>query len=90
MESGFKKYFLHLLIVCFVLGFLGCRSQEPTVSSPVNSPQQFSEDGEIEVPNEWWTEFDDKQLNSLVDTALSSNFDSLNSMAAFAGRRGNY
>jgi NodT family efflux transporter outer membrane factor (OMF) lipoprotein len=51
-----------------------CSPKTSTVSLPVEPPQNFSESGTYEVPQKWWTVFDDENLNALVDSALQSNF----------------
>lgn len=66
------KYFLlgSLLLLVF-----GCTPHKETVDSPVQESAPFSQSGAAEVPSRWWTSFENDQLNALVDTALSSNFD---------------
>lgn len=44
------------------------------MATPVNIPQSFSESGAGLVPEEWWQSFGDSQLNTVVDTAMNSNF----------------
>ena len=37
-------------------------------------PESFTQTGEQEVPVQWWQEFDDPQLNRLVEEALTKQF----------------
>ncbi|MDZ7690356.1 MAG: TolC family protein [Balneolaceae bacterium] len=34
----------------------------------------FPEAGTLQVPDRWWTSFENQKLNTMVDTALASNF----------------
>jgi multidrug efflux system outer membrane protein len=43
------------------------------IDLPYDTLQTFSLPGETEVPDKWWLAFEDKKLNSLIDTALNSN-----------------
>lgn len=65
----------YLLLGVLLLGILGCSTKQRTTTPPVDLPQQFSEEGTTELPDKWWTAFENDHLNALVDTALSSNFD---------------
>ncbi|MFO7931950.1 MAG: TolC family protein, partial [Desulfosalsimonas sp.] len=47
--------------------------EEPSLG--FDPPESFSEAGAVEPQDRWWTGFDDKQLNSLVEKALEENFD---------------
>lgn len=58
-----------------MLVLTGCATQTTTLSVPVASPPAFSEPGTEDVAERWWTEFEDEQLNAVVDSALASNFD---------------
>ena len=69
--TGIKNLFLGSLALLII----GCASQKETVDSPVEESASFSQSGSAEVPSRWWTSFENNQLNALVDTALSSNFD---------------
>jgi len=59
-------------LACFWLN--ACSPKTQQASLPVDAPEQFSNTGTREMPEEWWTTFDDAQLNQLIDTALQSNF----------------
>lgn len=56
-----------------LLIFTSCRSHQE-ISSPIDVPESFSESGSKLVPDEWWRSFSDTQLNTVVDSALASNF----------------
>ncbi|MFO8000717.1 MAG: efflux transporter outer membrane subunit [Marinilabilia sp.] len=43
--------------------------------SPVSEMESFQSDGEFDVPDRWWTVFNDSRLNDLVDSALINNMD---------------
>ncbi|MFW6290161.1 MAG: efflux transporter outer membrane subunit [Mariniphaga sp.] len=58
----------------FLLVFAGCSQKTVDVSLPLEPPGYFSYSGEDTVPDKWWTVFDDPDLNVLIDSALSSNF----------------
>lgn len=68
--------FLILLSLLIVLQ-MGCVSHTKRVTVPVDTPDTFSEAGNSHIPDRWWTIFDNDQLNSMVDTALHSNFNLL-------------
>ncbi len=57
-----------------LISLIGCASQQKHMEPPVDAPDKFSAAGSLEVTNRWWTSFDDRQLNALVDTAMASNF----------------
>ena len=52
---------------------LGCGSTADT-TAPVETPRSFSETGTQEVPDRWWTAFENETLNALVDSATAANF----------------
>lgn len=41
---------------------------------PLTPPDRFSYSGEQELPERWWTSFEDNRLNGLIAQALDSNF----------------
>lgn len=63
-----------ILLISALVSLVGCASQSETVSLPIETPDTFSEAGTLDVPERWWTSFEDKRLNTMVDTALESNF----------------
>ncbi|MDZ7755914.1 efflux transporter outer membrane subunit [Rhodohalobacter sp.] len=62
-----------MLLGIAVLVLNGCRTQEE-VSNPVEIPDSFSESGMEVLPAKWWTSFEDNRLNTVIDSALTSNF----------------
>ena len=65
----------YLIWGSLVLLILGCAPQKEAVDPPVQESASFSQSGTAEVPSQWWISFENDQLNAIVDTALSSNFD---------------
>jgi len=51
----------------------GCASQ-PRTTSPLEAPSTFSESGDSDMPDRWWTAFGDQHLNRVVDSATAANF----------------
>ncbi len=64
---------LPLLLGLIAVGLLGCAGP-PEAANPVESPSDFSASGTQEVPDRWWTTFENDRLNALVDSATASNF----------------
>ncbi len=54
--------------------FAGCSPKTVDVSLPVEPPEFFSRSGDVLVPDRWWIVFEDPDLNLLIDSALTSNF----------------
>lgn len=59
------------LVAAMLLG--GCSAQREVPAPPVEMPEAFSKTGRAELSDQWWTAFDDAQLNALVDSSLTSN-----------------
>ena len=72
--TSFRTFLLGLSL-CAPILLTSCATQTRTASLPVDPPASFSETGTQDVPERWWTVFENEQLNALVDTALTSNFD---------------
>ena len=53
---------------------LGCSPQTEITKLPVEEAGDFSLSGTADVTDRWWTDFNDKKLNSLVDSALTNNY----------------
>ena len=70
-----KNSFYRSLMVAGIVAliFCSCRTQGE-LSNPVEIPQTFSDSGLELVPEKWWTSFGDAPLNSIVDSAMTSNF----------------
>jgi NodT family efflux transporter outer membrane factor (OMF) lipoprotein len=67
-------FFSVLLLFIALLMMAGCAPKTQPVNIGIDTTEVFSATGQENAPKRWWTAFDDKQLNSLVDTALQSNF----------------
>ncbi|MGB3774070.1 MAG: efflux transporter outer membrane subunit [Leeuwenhoekiella sp.] len=65
-----KRY----IIVLFIL-LSSCTPKMQYVEPPVTMPEEFRQSGSDIIPQKWWTAFDDKQLNTLIDSALAKNLD---------------
>lgn len=62
-----------VLLTVAGLALSGCNRKAITASLPFESPENFSQAGDMEMPERWWTTFGNESLNSLVDSALNSN-----------------
>ena len=71
-HSSFKKSIL-LNLVAFL--FFSCSPRFSNVDMPIEDITEFSFTGESLIEDKWWTAFEDEQLNSLIDSAMQSNFD---------------
>ncbi|MDD3462641.1 MAG: TolC family protein [Sulfurospirillaceae bacterium] len=60
-----------LLTSFFLLG--GCAKQEP-IPTPLPNFNSLSESSEKSIESKWWKEFDDENLNLLIEESLSQNF----------------
>lgn len=59
--------------ICIIL--LGCSPKFSNVALPIDEIQEFTYTGESVLEDKWWTAFEDKNLNQMIDSALVSNFD---------------
>ena len=63
------------LLMFGVTGLTGCASRAPeSLSSQLEIPTSFTQNGTRKVPDRWWTVFGDQSLNALIHQALQSNF----------------
>lgn len=62
-----------LCIGLIIIIFAGCKSQE-TIPPPVELPETFSESGTEMVPEQWWSSFQDDELNAAIAAGVESNF----------------
>ena len=72
----FKKF----IIMTGILVFAGCTTFQPKTSHLSLSaiPESYSlYSGNESIQNQWWKAFNSEELNSLVEEALSGNFDIL-------------
>ena len=76
MSQIFKRIRIMLVPVGLaLLGFSGCAHRNPVEQVPVEAPAAFSGSGSAIVPDEWWTVFNNRELDAVVATALEGNFD---------------
>jgi NodT family efflux transporter outer membrane factor (OMF) lipoprotein len=70
-------YSKKLIYSFFILPALltACSGQTNTGLMPEVQMDAFSKEGEVPVPDRWWTVFGDEHLNATIDSALISNFD---------------
>lgn len=64
---------LPLYSMIFVLFFLGCSPKFSKVALPLDDLHKFTYNGSSVLEDQWWTAFNDVQLNILIDSALQSN-----------------
>lgn len=82
-HNGFMKLFnflKHTLSIVLLWSaatgvFYQCSPKISNVDLPIDSLINFSNTGKDTISQKWWTAFNDPQLNTLVDSALQSNFD---------------
>ena len=66
------KVFFNVSLSFFCL--VGCSPKTRQMNVPVNQQIPFSASGEQKISSRWWQAFNDQQLNYLVDSALTENF----------------
>ena len=75
-SSVFSYVFSLFALLFLTFSFIGCgpsrESIQPTTG--LDSLQTLSAPGEVPLPQRWWEEFDDPQLEGLIDSALTRNF----------------
>jgi len=64
-----------ILLVSHVFFVAGCSPKVTQIDSPAEPVGDFSASGTEVIPDQWWTSFNDSQLNALMETALEGNFD---------------
>jgi NodT family efflux transporter outer membrane factor (OMF) lipoprotein len=64
-------------LLCGILLLLvgGCSPQVKKPVIPVKIPDSFSATGTAPLPEKWWSAFEDDELDSLIESALTNNFD---------------
>ena len=70
----FQKILFVVMMGISLALLTGCSSKTTNVTIPLEPPENFSDSGPAEIPEKWWTSFEDEELNTLVDSALASNF----------------
>ncbi|TGN39179.1 efflux transporter outer membrane subunit [Marinobacter confluentis] len=75
MTAVINKHYARPGLFLCVLLLAACASVPENPPEPVELPDQFSASGSAnpELPDAWWTAFDDGELNQLVETALNGN-----------------
>ncbi len=72
-----KRYYLTLLttliMIITLISLMNCAPRSKQIAPPIDAPEVFSDSGIIQVPEKWWTTFQDTTLDTLVDKALRSN-----------------
>ncbi|UII30485.1 TolC family protein [Fulvivirga ulvae] len=66
---------LILPVFALIASVAGCSPKISGTSLPIDSLQEFSYSGDQHMPEKWWTSFENPDLNTLVDSALTSNFE---------------
>lgn len=74
-KAGIKVITVAWFFVMLLL--YSCSPKTSKVTLPLEQPTSFSNTGTFELPDRWWTVFQDSALNTLVDTALRYNFNLL-------------
>ncbi len=64
---------LRFLAFLTLIGLVSCSGRQPVVKSPLELPKKFSDGGEKRLPNKWWHDFNDKNLDQLIEKALAGN-----------------
>lgn len=65
-----------LIAACLILQSCSAFRPKPRTEAPVELPAQFAlYTGGEAGPNDWWRAFDSPDLNRLIETALTGNFD---------------
>ena len=63
-----------ILLGYAVIALTNCSPKTTQTLLPVEVSEAFSDSGMEEAPERWWTAFGDQRLNTMVDSALQSNF----------------
>lgn len=64
---------LSLMLPVTLVFLAGCTVPMAQVQPPVDLPQQFSESGSQQLPEQWWRMWNDPMLDDLINQALSGN-----------------
>lgn len=66
---------ISITIICFsLIALLRCSTKATKLSLPIQTPEAFSESSSHKLPEQWWTDFGDANMDTLVNQALQSNF----------------
>lgn len=61
-------------ILLALASLAGCTHPTVKVAAPLALPKTFSVTGDAMAPDEWWTAFQDEQLDNIIAQALRENF----------------
>ena len=86
LTCGFFKFTIHMINLkiqlyklllwgIFLLLAGGCAPQVKKPAMPVEISEAFSTTGTAPLSERWWSAFGDDELDSLVEIALTNNFD---------------
>ena len=68
------RYSLLFALSFFLIINASCSVDVKKVPLPVELPKVFSKTGSIPLTQKWWQVFNDTELNTLIEQALSNNF----------------
>jgi NodT family efflux transporter outer membrane factor (OMF) lipoprotein len=74
MNSGMSLIRLLILSATILFISAGCKTQMDPSDLPVETPDRFTASGTDVIPDQWWTAFQDPELNAVIDSAMQSNF----------------
>ncbi|TVZ16961.1 efflux transporter outer membrane subunit [Maribacter sp. MAR_2009_72] len=64
-----------VLVSILIVTIFGCSPKMNNVTLPIADITAFSNTGNNALEDKWWTTFNDNTLNTLIDSALRSNYD---------------
>ena len=65
---------MYIVLLSFLLLLTGCSiSQKEPLKSTLTLPKTYTQPQNIHVNHKWWEEFNDLQLNNLIEIALTNN-----------------
>ena len=73
LAGRFRPYASAAVMACLMLLIGACATQVREFPPPVNVPTAFSASGTRPLADRWWLDFDDPELNALMEEALSAN-----------------
>ncbi len=71
----FAAFMRCTLLVPPLLALAACATTIESVELPVESPEAFSEPGQVALPAQWWRSLGDVELDRLINLALAGNLD---------------
>lgn len=69
-----RKHPLCWFIAGLLLASIGCTNRKVKRNYPTRSLMPFSSSGQVDMPDRWWTAFNDPALDFQVNQALGENF----------------